>query len=316
MIYYKLALEFKKYMGHLTHCDIAGLLGKNDDFGDNHAVCILVGGETHIADLIRLKAQGEYTLSYNTSINQLNFGMFCALIVFNYVLGFTMTYIALCYMCMANVECYAYISPIILIFWFIVLPFSTHYYFQMNWLTQWIYSIENQCVFITKKTQSTNKCIIELSPSLKTKQYDMNPKSVSISLLLCKYRNKSCINIACFHLPAEIHLHQAIVCDVNDVLSNPKHSGLGLMVVFYKDTFSKDALSFENFFKFLEKSNFIIVDHQLDFAITALKKTIIFLEENSMVSKDPLGHLCIQTSINATAVTSRKHVHKPFPNQS
>ena len=189
-------------------------------------------------------------------------------------------YLALNRLCHFHYECMLCMFPVCLILTIFLMTVMILKIIQTNWISRCLCTIENNCAFLVKTRKGSLPCIVFLDQGIKSKTYGLNNKSFPISLLHFKHSNTSLIKVALFHLPQEVCLHQAIGCDVNDslqyyhTLGLPNYNFLGILIVFYYDLQNKIKFNREtinNFILFLEKSGFKVLNHKLNFAISAVK---------------------------------------------
>jgi hypothetical protein len=261
----------------------------------------------------------ESSLLWRMKTNNVKYTIFMMMLISQTLGIFFVAYFTFNRLCQSRHDCILSMFPICLIFTIFIVTAITLKTIKAEWVSRWVYTVENNCAFLLKKRSGCLPCAVFLDQEIKSKAYGLNKKSYPITLLHFKHSNTSLIKVALFHLPSEVSFHQAVVCDVNDCLQYyhsmglPNYNFMGILIVVYCDLEVSCSEIIPNFILFLEKSGFKILNHKLNFAIIAIKdrfSSAYDKEQWKLNSEDSN----IQIHLPPTIIN--KHAHGLFLDQS
>lgn len=259
----------------ILHCGdndrIQDLVLKEDETYDGHELLCVSGEGLNVYDIARARENNSFPFFWKAHRNSGYYALFllCNLsfLIFNLYSSCLVMY----KVCEYRIECYAYMFPFCFILVITGSSFSMFESLRCKWGSKVLFRIENKCAFVYRSwNKDNNKNMVMLidNDDIQSKVYTRG-KSSPITLLHSRICDTfSNIKVAAFHLPNERRLHQALGCDVMDIL-RPPSSIFGVLVAFYQNNNVLTEECIDKFVAFLNKSGFTVVLHKINFVIVA-----------------------------------------------
>ncbi len=279
---------------------------------DEEACCHLTcfaGVDHSLAIRMQSFLADDYKVFWRSRRNGLPFVIFFTSMIFKNAAVLVLICWSIAGLCKKNYACFVYMLPLLFLVTICILFLSNRYCMVCDWVLKQIFLVENKCLFAVKHNLLTHlPKTIQLDPIAESKRYDLGKTFYITVLHYCEQpldylhatASHTRMKLAFFHLPKEKRWHQAMGCDVIDLLrpqtligSNQKNKcSMGILVAFCSRDEEEES---DEFVCFLKKSGFSILFHQ--------PKSIIIATKEENYEDDPkMGHFSASGSARKTIV--------------